>query len=977
MDLVVNTSRILIGRDAELSELVSALGVDASAADARTGGVVLLSGDAGVGKTRLLAELSGHAARRGWRVTTGHCLDFGDSQLAYLPLTEILGALDDELPEVVEKVGAAHPALTRLRPGRRILTAEGGREATSVDRGDLFAAVHELLEVAAAQTPLLVVVEDLHWADHSTRDLLSFLFARPYAAPVAIVGSYRSDDLHRRHPLRRQVAEWSRLRGVERIALSPLPEDAVRALVAELVPAGLSEAELADIVARGEGNPFFVEELTSVTASPGRWVPADLAEVLLVRLDGLDEYARHVVRAAAVGGRRVSHDMLQAVVDLDPLALEAGVRDAVEMNVLVASDGGYEFRHALLGEAVYDDLLPGERVRLHQRYVAALRDGRVRGTAAELARHARQARDLETALSAAIRAGDEAMAIGGPEEAAGHYEQALELLAEPARERAADVDVSTLVTRACRALIAAGRPERAAALVAEQLDRLPDDAPPAWRARMLTYRAIALCSFDDKGPALEASTAALRLAPEDDSVLRARILVHHAQVLYQLWEFDEARQYGMDALALAERLDHSEIVSQAITTLGSLKRSGPKEGLRSALQTAVERAVETGTLGAELQARFLLGRSYQDWGEFELASRSFRTAVDAAVAAGQPWAPYAVESRWQLSWVHFVRGEWDEALDLIGPVEQAPPLPRAIISALGVQIRQARGEPVTGARLRPLWELDGAVVITGAEIEMIAAARAGDAAGVLRVYRDAVEVLGRIWDPWFSARVRLAAVAAGGLAALAPRMTGAEREEYGAHAARLQTDGATVLERYADPTGHWGLEGRAWSSRLTAETLRLRWATGVDAPDQDVLVAAWRESEERFAEFGHVHELAKVRATYAGILRALGDTAGFRRLADQARETARALGAVPLLEELRALGSAPARAETGRAGTELTARELEVLALVAQGRSNGEIGRQLYISTKTVSVHVSRILDKLGAAGRTEAAAIARDRGLV
>ena len=150
---------------------------------------------------------------------------------------------------------------------------------------------------------------------------------------------------------------------------------------------------------------------------------------------------------------------------------------------------------------MYDDLLPGERVRLHAAYAEALREGRARGTAAELARHARLALDLDTALNASIRAGDEANAVGGPDEAAHHYQQALELLADPRRESDADFDLSKLVVSAADALVASGHPDRAAAVVREQLDRLPADAPDAWRARMLAVRADrTLGDRDRRGP---------------------------------------------------------------------------------------------------------------------------------------------------------------------------------------------------------------------------------------------------------------------------------------------------------------------------------------------------------------------------------------------------------------------------------------------------------------------------------------------
>ena len=174
----------------------------------------------------------------------------------------------------------------------------------------------------------------------------------------------------------------------------------------------------------------------------------------------------------------------------------------------------------------------------------------------------------------------------------------------------------------------------------------------------------------------------------------------------------------------------------------------------------------------------------------------------------------------------------------------------------------------------------------------------------------------------------------------------------------------------------WGPEGRAWAHKLAAEHLRARWVAGVDAPDRDQLLAAWAATVDAFAEFGSVPELARARTTYSGILRLLGETAAAREQGDLAREAAHKLGAVVLLDELRASGSTPARATQGDP-QRLTAREREILALVADGRSNGEIGKQLFISTKTVSVHVSNILGKLGAAGRTEAAAIARRDGLL
>jgi DNA-binding CsgD family transcriptional regulator len=235
--------------------------------------------------------------------------------------------------------------------------------------------------------------------------------------------------------------------------------------------------------------------------------------------------------------------------------------------------------------------------------------------------------------------------------------------------------------------------------------------------------------------------------------------------------------------------------------------------------------------------------------------------------------------------------------------------------------------------------------------------------------------MSKIWHPWFSARIRLAAVAIGELARVMPQLPAAERPSYLEHAERLQADGHTVLERYTHPRDSWGPEGQAWFKRVDAETLRVQWLAGLEPPDVEVIISTWQDTVSLTGEFGDVYELARVRAALAGIQRAAGDTAAARELGDLARETAHALEAQPLLDDLRALGSTPARA--AGASDSLTPREQEILGLVAEGRSNGEIGRQLFISTKTVSVHVSNILAKLGAVGRTEAAAIARRRGLL
>ncbi len=968
MDVVATHTSTLVGRDRELDEVLAWVrGHDVTG--------VLLAGDAGVGKTRLVTEARSRLAAEGYRVVVGHCLDLGDTAPSYLPFSEVLGQLATELPDTVSAVAGHHPALSRLQPGRRMLSAEGA-ETVGVERSDLFAAVHALLEEAALVAPLVLVVEDTHWADRSTRELLTFLLTRRFTGPVVVLASYRADDLHRRHPLRSQVAEWSRLPGTQRLTVGPLPEAAVRQLIAELAPDGLAMAETVDIVDRAEGNAFFVEELTSAAAGPGRWVPADLADVLLVRIDRLGDDARAVTRAASVAGRRVSHELLAAASGLSESALDEGLRQAVEMNVLVPDRDRYAFRHALLGEAVYDDLLPGERVRLHERFATALRGPDVAGTAAELARHARLAHDLDTALLASIRAGHDALAVGGPDEAAFHYEQALELVTDPQRPGAADVDRAALVVGLAEALTASGRPHKAVALLTDELQRLPADAPAAWRARMLSTQAYLLLITESEVEPVEISAEAVRLAPVDEPAVRARVLATHARVLVSYRRLDEAQAAGLEALSIAERLNLTAVVSDLVLTLSQVRHTGPRAGLREALADAIDTARRSGVVDAELRGHFLLGRSYEDHAEWPEAAASYQRAIERAAEAGLPLAPYAFESRWHLGFQQLVRGHWDDALVLASPPEALPQIAQAMLDVLALQILHARGVDVAARlpALRRLWPDEGLLAIHSAPLEMKVAAVRHDPAGVIAAYDAAVAVLSRLWTPWFSARIRLGAVAIGALADLAPSLPSERRAELLAKAEELHTDGHVVLARQRGPALTWGPEGQSWVARADAELLRLRWLVG-DPPPHDSLVEAWREAERLMGEFGDVHELARTRAVLAAVLNAAGDTAGARGAAGLARETATALGAEPLLEQLRGLGAAPPRQRAG--SSDLTPREREILTLVAEGRSNGEIGKLLFISTKTVSVHVSNILGKLGASGRTEAAALARRSGLL
>src|SRR5579859_1437436 len=409
----------MVGREAELGRLLALL----DDAEAGTAMVALVSGDAGIGKSRLVTEAASLATRRGFTVLSGQCAELGDS-VPYLPLAD---ALRSARCDTVRAALASRPALSRLLPDGAGKDAEVG--AAELARQQMFGAVLGLLAELAEASPVLLILEDLHWADASTRDLVTFLSRMLHRERIAIIGTYRADDLHRRHPLRPVIAELQRLPNVVTVSLGPLDNAAMGDLLRAAGPAAaLDAAELNGIVARAEGNAYYAEELL---AASDRMLPAGLSALLLNRVEQLSDDAQRVLRTAAVAGRRADDELVRLVSGLSGEEYEHALREAVAHQLLVPEgDLGYRFRHALLREAIYADLLPGERTRLHAAMGALLAEEQrlaIPGTAAQLAVHSLASHDVEGAFVASIRAGNEAGELGAPAEAHRHYDQALGL----------------------------------------------------------------------------------------------------------------------------------------------------------------------------------------------------------------------------------------------------------------------------------------------------------------------------------------------------------------------------------------------------------------------------------------------------------------------------------------------------------------------------------------------------------------------
>jgi DNA-binding NarL/FixJ family response regulator/tetratricopeptide (TPR) repeat protein len=970
MDDVPWTSTPLVGRSAEMAALLSAV----DEAKTRRAGAILLSGDAGVGKTRLLDEIATGAQERGFGVLVGHCTDFGDAGLPYLPFTEIFGRLAGERPDLVDSVLTNFPAIGRLLPTHRLIGAQPIPQDGQLDRGALFDAVLGALTALSTSEPLLVIVEDAHWADDSSRDLIGFLLTRLTSQRLALVVSYRSDDLHRRHPLRRPIAEWSRNPRVRRVTLNPLDAVESRTLLTALLTEPLPESEVSRILERAGGNAFFTEELVAAASmGDADAVPPDLADLLLVRLDPLSDDARQVARVIAVAGRRVPHNLLTAVAGLPDRELDAALRELIDAHIIEhPGNAGYDFRHALLSEAVYDDLLPGERVRQHAAYAKALKDQTVAGTAAELAGHATRSHDLATAFEARVRAGQEAISVAAPQEGLKHYEMALELFPNAAAD--STIEKTWLIVQTATAATLSSQHLRGVKLLRKALTDLPADAPKMQRAQLLLPLADIALIIDQDRESHEAITQAFRLmADEPASVFKAQVVSLYARVSDALGRPMDAERWANEALQIAREIGQEDAAGDAGITLAQLRRrAGDPVAAARQLEDAAVRAQLAGDAAAEVRSRYLLGANHYEQGDLANAKTALLNASQRAGELGRQWAAYGFDARRMLALTQFVLGEWDEAATTTRTDTMTPAAADAGLRAVGMAVRSGRGDTSVAEELersRKFWSLDVMLPLLGLQPAVDAYLALDRTTEAEKLIADVTTLLSDVFQTeWFLARIRYSAI---GLQVLSHRVVTepTAAAELVARGADLLSVGHTVAEKGLPPGRVLGVEGIAWLARLEAEWERLRWLADIDPPTAAEHVATWQRTVDAFG-YGYVFEQAWSRVRLSDALRAAGRVAEANEQAQLAAEVARELGAKPLLDELGS-SAEPAGVST------LTARETEVLRLLAEGRTNRQLARELYISEKTVSVHVSNILAKLGVRSRTEAAAVAHRDGLL
>jgi DNA-binding CsgD family transcriptional regulator len=980
------TTGELVGREGILGQLADAL--DQAAAGRPT--VVVVSGETGVGKTRLVTEfLARSAARTDATTLAGTCVPVAGEPLPYAALTQALRSTG--ATGVVRQETLRSPELARLLPSGlaepdadlergSLGGSEAGSEATS--RLRLFQAVLGLLARMSAQGPVVHVVEDVHWADRSTLDLLTFLATNLTDERVLVVLTYREDARDESGTLGPWLAELGR-QTTRRIQVPRLERaDAVR-LVTALAGQSLPPERLEATLDRSAGNPLFVEQLVLAGDGPGP-LPYTLQELLKARVDHLPRDTRRLLRAASVIGRVASVPLLARTLDADVEDVEDMLRVGIDAHVVeIRDDDSVGFHHPAFREVVYAELLPGERARLHRAAAEALtrESAPPPELAGEVARHWHLAGDLERALEASVEAGHAYEQMYAYNDAFASFGLALELLDRVP----SGIDRVDLARRAAGSASAAGDSAEAVRLLE---DALTHTDKPGTRARVLERLGSVHFVAGDSDASRDAFKQAMALLPPDDeSRLAARVYAGYA-MLAAAWSWlDDADAAGIRALTISRRVGVRREEGITLNALGIVAAT------RGDLDHGIAQLREALAIAREVESPFDVGLAYVNLSHvLGIASR-----LDDGVALchegiaelnrfGQD-RQFGSLLLCNTSDGLIKAGRWAEAEELIS--EALGRHPRGVMAApvllFAARLAVGQGELTVAwercEQARLVVEAEGAplgwsreITETAAEVELWA----GRPAAAYELATDGLAVTAGTDEAVFGTTL-----VALGLRALADDAVAQRDHKSKVRRASARDVLVTTLAAVRALPGRADLpEVEALDVLCTAELARL---------DHTPSAELWADTAAAWTRLGRPLPAAYARWRRAEALLSSGVNAESIAAVRSVHESAQLLGAVRLVEEIETLARwyrvdlvpSPAQQPAGQdADSEaleayaLTAREREVLAALAAGQTNKEIADALFISVKTASVHVSNILRKLDVQGRQEAARVAHRLGV-
>jgi DNA-binding CsgD family transcriptional regulator/tetratricopeptide (TPR) repeat protein len=1025
-----------VGRAGELAALRDALhdAVD----DARHGRTVavFVGGDSGIGKSRLLAQFADSLDPASVAVLRGACIDINNGP-PFWPLIDALrrllrqadvGWAREAVAPWRAQLAEAFPTPEWAGPAPADGGGGGGGDAPAADRSNGSAAdggdrapadrmptlelLFQVLTTLAGRRPLVVVLEDLHWADRSTRDLLVYLLASLSLEPILLVASYRTDVADRGAPLRALLDELRRHSLVRRVELAALSRTDVRVLADTAMGGRAAPAFVDRVWTLSEGHPLFVEEILragSAAAGTRPDVPPDLRQLLADRVDLLPAAAQQVVRALSVGQEAVDHRLLLAVADLPEPELLDALRAAVDGCVLAVDPGaaGYRFRHVLIKHVVYDGLLQGERLGLHRRHAEALAaSGPPEESArSRLAYHWRQAEDWPRAFAATVEAARTAERLHAFAEAYRLWTDALDL-----RDRAGDIDGGldrpALLDNAARAAHLCGEHDGAIGLMARRLSLAEDPGTDgALRHRQAQY----LVAAGRVREAVEAyrKASALFAASGGATLEQADTVAGYAEVLLLTGRYGESRTEAERALAMADAAGSRSGMVQALSALGfskaylrdhdaglgDLRRalkiaeattgrpedvgrafqhlaellSGPLNRLAEGVDVAREGAQRADALGVGRTFGVSL-RAIAVNGMFRLGQWQATEQVVADALSSRPTGPQAVEIRLARCRILIGQGRFREAhadldaaealtAEAVGPRYKAPLLTLraglAIFEGRFDEARDAvaRGLDVAEAGAEDVWVLAPLVwhgLRVEAEDDRSTRRRRGPDDGLVRRLRELVEQLRRT--------------------SAAPAVTDVVR----GHLDLCEAEAARVAHA-SDPQA-WAIAAATWeqlSHPYPAAYARLRQAEALFAErtrnaeaTRHLLDAYWTAQRLGAVPFcRHVEALA-ARARIPLPDAPVREGAAVERPVVDGAVVTTAAGPAATRHPPSPRAAEPSALDR------LTGRELAVLKEISNGSTNRQIASTLFISEKTVSAHVSHILTKLEVRTRVQASAV-------